>query len=109
MADEISLENLSTNEKLIYHAARDAFHDEIQEYFGMNGAQHKLDHKETIPKIKEFLATKEAELISKNKFWDEIRKDLYKFLVKFIAVGFIGLVLVSLGIINWSTLIKFIG
>jgi|SRR6266853_3062135 len=105
----INIESLSENEKLIYHAVVQAAKEGIEEYFGINGVQHKFDHLETIPKIKNFLDTREADLILKNKFWEEIRKDLYKFLIKFIAVGVTGLILVSLGIISWPTLIKLLG
>jgi len=107
--DKINLEELSKNEKLIYYAVRQATREGMEEYYGMNGEQHKIDHVETIPKIKNFLDTREAELILKNKFWDEVKKDLYKFVSKVITILILGIVLVGAGIVNWSTLIKLIG
>ncbi len=109
MSNGILFEKLDEKEKLIYNIVRESFRNEMEMYFGITGDQHRVDHLETIPKIKEFLDTREADLILKNKFWEEIKKDLYKFLTKLIVVGLIGLILVSLGIISWPTLIKLIG
>jgi len=109
MSNDILFNKLDDKEKLIYNIVRESFRNEMEMYFGITGDQHRIDHLETLPKIKDFLNTREADLISKNKFWEEIKKDLYKFLTKLIAVGILGLILVSLGIISWPTLIKLIG
>ncbi len=107
--NDILFNKLDEKEKLIYNIVRESFRNEIEMYFGITGDQHRIDHLDTLPKIKNFLDTREADLILKNKFWEEIKKDLYKFLIKFIVVGALGLLLVSLGIISWPTLIKLIG
>jgi len=101
-------ENLSANERLIFYSIKTAVKEEIEKYFGQNGEQHKLDHTEIIPMLKERFDTQIEELKNKNIFWEGIKKDIYKFLLKVSVVLVIGIILVSLGITSWPKLIGLI-
>lgn len=107
--NDIEFSTLSANERLIYNSVFKATKEGMEEYFGMNGVQHKLDHIETIPMLKNKFDETAKELVNKNIFWQEIRKDLYKFLFRALAIIAIAIILVRLGIAEWATIIKFIG
>lgn len=104
-----SAENLTENERLIYQAVLQAAKEGMENYFGMNGEQHKLDHMETIPALKKVFDDNIREVVTKNIFWQEVKKDLYKFLFRALALMIIAIILVRVGITEWSTVVKFIG
>ena len=104
-----TFENLSENEKIIYRAVLQAAKEGMEEYFGMNGEQHRIDHIETIPALKKVFDEDMKELANKNIFWQEVKKDLYKFLFRALILLIAAFFLVRIGITEWATILKFIG
>lgn len=110
MANGISFEQLTENEKAIFYATKSAATEAFEAYFGQNGEQHKKDHQETLPLIRNFLEDRAKEQQNKNEFWEEVKKDISKLLIKAIlALGFFLLLTLIGVVVNRELIIKLIG